>query len=561
MASFCLLPTELVEYIVSYLPQHDIYAVCQLNKALSNLAIPFLYRRVDLFIPAGSKIPRIDRFCLAIINSTRKANNVKSIRLGLSSSADLRRGQRWLPPDKNFDDRFMFRKAMTALSNETLVAAGDYLRDAISMREYSAYAALILLVLPSLHCLDIADYKNATLEHLHSILRNLDPGTPWNKRYPSRILLTRLSSIKKLSLVFDRKIGVAYSGDNSRITLDHFLNIPGIQTLELSNQSGNQHVGTVPALVIDPMVNSVRATNITTLVFRHSGALTPTLHSLLRCVPQLRSFTYDFFFRHQPVAEGSNRNQYMLMLDSWTEVLATFTSTLEVLVFSAEYCDKDAYFFHQPRINEKMYGYLDLTAFTALHTLECPVPFLTGDTKFSITREIYPLFPPALRHVTLRPDLSHASAPFPFDESRLERGLTFDESKEEAQWMMNARMDTSYMFQAALSLLEYLPELESIAVWQPADPRLEWFEGQVQDFATTCTNKNITGSILKPMVLRWKNAVHWDLMKETRVFDREMPQFGTVNRFWREEWKGRPLGLGCQYHLDALGSRKIRMRR
>ncbi|CAN9373133.1 unnamed protein product [Alternaria sp. RS040] len=444
MASFSLLPAELVEYIVSYLPQHDIYAVCQLNKDLLELAIPFLYRHVDLFISPNNRLPRIDRFCLAIIDSTRKANNVESIRLGLSPSSDFSVGQHWLPPDKNFDDQVMFRKAMTVLGDETLVATDDYLIDAISLREYSAYASLILLVLPNLCRLDVADCKSVTFHHLHTILRNLDPETAWNKRYPSRILLTRLSTIKKVSLMFDSRTGVAYRGDNSRMTLDHLLNIPSIETLELSHLKwpvGLQHMNTAHPHLTNPIVDRTRATNITTLVFRHSGAFTPALLSLLQCVPKLRSFTYEFFF---PGPLPPSYHHQMLSLDAWSEHLRRFSSTLQVLVFSAEYSDTSLYFFQQPRISEMLYGYLDLTAFTALHTLEVPFPFLTGDVDFSITKEIYPLLPPNLRHLTLRPDLSHAHLPFPLDESILPHGLTFAESKDMAQYRMNAHSGFCY---------------------------------------------------------------------------------------------------------------------
>ena len=57
----------------------------------------------------------------------------------------------------------MFKKAMDAMSQETLVTASDFLKDAIGMREYSAYAALIILTLPFLRSLHVADYKSPTI--------------------------------------------------------------------------------------------------------------------------------------------------------------------------------------------------------------------------------------------------------------------------------------------------------------------------------------------------------------------------------------------------------------
>jgi hypothetical protein len=178
-----------------------------------------------------------------------------------------------------------------------------------------------------------------------------------------------------------------------------------------------------------------------------------------------------------------------------------------------------------------------------------------------------PLLPPNLQHLTLRPDLSHAHLPFPLDESILPHGLTFAESKDMAQYRMNARMDVSYMFQAALSLLDLATtttSFRSLSVWQPADPGLSWFDGQIQDFATTCRNKNVTGRLLEPMLLRWKNgAEHWDLVREITLFESESEEEEELlsearanvlrERFWRGEGRlGQVLGLGCQFHVDAL---------
>lgn len=222
MASFAHLPAELVEYIVGYFYQSDILTICRLNKNLHALASPFLYRHVDLYIPPGNNnVPRIDRFCLNIVNDSRLASRVESLRLGLRPDEGVKEGQHWLPADKHFDDGLMFSKAMDAMSNKTLVAVGDYLRDAIGMREYSAYAALILLVLPALQHLEIADLKSATLDHLHTVLRNLNAGTTWNRRHASQALLERLSSIQQLSLNTDSFSGLVYRRDPGHPTLDH----------------------------------------------------------------------------------------------------------------------------------------------------------------------------------------------------------------------------------------------------------------------------------------------------------------------------------------------------
>jgi hypothetical protein len=173
MATFSHLPAELVEFIYSSLGQRDLYAVSQLNRNLHDLVIPFLYRNVDLFIRPGDKVPRIDWFCMNISKDPRLASRVETIRFGPSPDEGVKEGQRWVPRDSHFDDNIMFDLAMKALENESLVARGDYLKDAIIMREYAAYAAMIILVLPSLQALHIADCKPYRLSFgcvIHSCL-------------------------------------------------------------------------------------------------------------------------------------------------------------------------------------------------------------------------------------------------------------------------------------------------------------------------------------------------------------------------------------------------------
>lgn len=52
-----------------------------------------------------------------------------------------------------------------------------------------------------------------------------------------------------------------------------------------------------------------------------------------------------------------------------------------------------------------------------------------------------------------------------------------------------------------------------------------------------------------------------DSVKEITVFGKEDPESVCVDRYWRREWEGRPTGLGCQLHLDALGKRRVRLGR
>ncbi|KAF1926673.1 uncharacterized protein M421DRAFT_67247 [Didymella exigua CBS 183.55] len=547
MAPFAGLPTELVEFIASYLAQQDLYAVSRVNKSLHTLAAPYLYQHVDLVIHAGERMPRIDRFCLNILNDPRRAARIETLRLGPSSAEGVKEGQRWLPREKCFDDEAMYQKALTVLDDEPLITSGDYLRDAILQREYSAYATLIVLTASALRQLEISDFRYSTMDRLHTILRNLDTERAWNQRHASPALLGRLTRIKAVSCNVDRTAGIPYPDEKGYVYLDQVLNLPGLEILELFNTGALTHGPT------RPLITQVRATVITKLIVRHSSSCALAVRPLLACTPQLLSFTWDIAYDCHDRKDAPER---WIDLEAWNTSLGAVCKTLEILVFAAEYFDSGKFPFEQPRIGTRQFGYLDLTGFEQLRSLEAPIPFLTGDVEFSITADICPLLPPYLRHLSLRLDLSLAQLSYQLDTSILRTGLTLQQSQAEARCATSARMELSYLYHATIAMLDHAPALESISVWQPADPSLTWFDGQIADFATTCNNKSVYGIMLYPMLLRWRKPEHRDLVKEVRLesFSDRM------ERLCRRERAGIPLGLASQYHLRGLRSHLVRYR-
>lgn len=554
------LPAELVEFVLSYLVQRDLCALSQVNKSLYTLVIPHLYRYVDLIIQPGMKVPRIDWFCHNILMDPRRAARVERLRLGPSSEEGVKEGQRWLPQDRHFDDEAMYQLALNVLDEEPLITSEDYLKDAVMQREYSAYATLIVLALPVLKQLDIADFKYSTMDRLHTVLRNLDSNRTWNQRQPSPALLSRLACIKTVSCNVDKASGLPYPDGKGCVYLDQVLNLPGLECLEFSVTDTQAQLSRAlqPGMMVHwatrLLVSRVRTTAITRVVVRHSTSCAISVRPLLSCAPQLTSFTWDIAYDcrdRQEAPEG------WIDLDAWTESLKLSKNTLQTLVFAVEYFDSKKFSFEQPRIGCRQYGYLDLTGFEYLHTLEVPISFLTGDIDFSITAEIYPLFPPCLQHLSLRLDLMHAQSSYQLDTSVLPQGLTLPQSQAEARYAMDARMDLSYAYHATLALLDHAPTLVSLSVWQPADPSMSWFEGQISDFVTTCSNKAIVGNLLFPMLLRWKKVEHRDLVKEIRFGPSQGERF---ERLCRCERAGIPLGLASQYHLLALRSRLVKRR-
>ncbi|CAE7194837.1 hypothetical protein PTTW11_08027 [Pyrenophora teres f. teres] len=580
MASFSALAAELLEYIVAYLPQRDIYAICQLDKYFHALAVPFLYCSVDLSISSNGRLPRIDRFCQNIINDRRKAKRVHTIRMGKSPGQAAGDGETSLPRDESFDDQLIFQKAMAILNDPILERATQGLQEAVENRQYAAYAALVLLLIPCLHRLEVAGHKFSPARYLYSTVSEvvqIPPGTSEEVlRHVAQSIFGRFSTIKEVSIHFDRKSGVAYSSsqEDQQKSLWILWNFTCVEKLEFSHDEFGltslwetaPHMSRHPNLDVAHLKGLVPGARFTTVVLRHSSGWMngrSGMGYLLKYAAGAPSLTCDYFFDNEKQETRSTvisfQEAYFWDLKLWNMELRVAKEYLEVLVISAEYCDRRFHYFNQPRFEEKMHSAegLKLSRLTRLHTLEVPLPFLTGDIDFSISKLLDPSLPPSLRHLILRPDLSHAQYPFPSDVSELFTVLTVEELKLEAAYMERARMDVLYMFETSLALLDQIEDLESFSVWQPGHEGLQWSDDQMEEFATACRDKDVTGRIMLPMLLRSGKAEDWDLCKEIKLFNRKNPGDKTKTRLVRGEWEGRPVGLASQYHLHALKTHQV----
>ncbi|KAE8825548.1 hypothetical protein PTNB73_08546 [Pyrenophora teres f. teres] len=515
MASFSALAAELLEYIVAYLPQRDIYAICQLDKYFHALAVPFLYCSVDLSISSNGRLPRIDRFCQNIINDRRKAKRVHTIRMGKSPGQAAGDGETSLPRDESFDDQLIFQKAMAILNDPILERATQGLQEAVENRQYAAYAALVLLLIPCLHRLEVAGHKFSPARYLYSTVSEvvqIPPGTSEEVlRHVAQSIFGRFSTIKEVSIHFDRKSGVAYSSsqEDQQKSLWILWNFTCVEKLEFSHDEFGltslwetaPHMSRHPNLDVAHLKGLVPGARFTTVVLRHSSGWMngrSGMGYLLKYAAGAPSLTCDYFFDNEKQETRSTvisfQEAYFWDLKLWNMELRVAKEYLEVLVISAEYCDRRFHYFNQPRFEEKMHSAegLKLSRLTRLHTLEVPLPFLTGDIDFSISKLLDPSLPPSLRHLILRPDLSHAQYPFPSDVSELFTVLTVEELKLEAAYMERARMDVLYMFETSLALLDQIEDLESFSVWQPGHEGLQWSDDQMEEFATACRDKDVT---------------------------------------------------------------------
>ncbi|KAF2688655.1 hypothetical protein K458DRAFT_293035 [Lentithecium fluviatile CBS 122367] len=563
MASFSELPSELVEHIASYLGQAALYATSQLTRSLYTIIVPFLYRHVDLLIPLGNRLPRIDKFCFNILNDAKLAEYVRSLRVGLSSSERVWGGQQFLPNDNEIQHGYVCAKAQSELEDEALVSEGEDLRTALGAREYGAYAALIFMKLPSLHRLDLADCGYESLRPLHRILHGIVRNNNWQDRSPR--LAGRITSIKEVSYNFDWETGMRQENRTSNTKVWQVLPFSGLRKVEFPNTDKNLASLFEPPgrsmRGVPPTIRTWRTTSITTMTIRHSSEICDNLNGILQGTPHLQSLTCELWHDSSVCLPSVNVPWVWISLERWSESLKSVRTTLKTLVLSVEFFNGKELYFRQPDIRTHVTGHLDLRNFTVLQDLEVPVPFVTGDPVFWFAITFEPCLPPNLRHLTLRPDMSRAQFPYAFDSSILSETQSFQDSQRESNYLAGARMDMTCVFQTSLYLVDKLNSLNSITVWQPPDPTLAWFEGQMDDFVTSCRNKSVSGRIIYPQILRRKAATEWDLVQEVTLFDPSSPQSEPFERLFRGERNGIPLGLATQYHLGEFRKRHVRRHR
>ncbi|KAF1961514.1 hypothetical protein CC80DRAFT_488773 [Byssothecium circinans] len=560
MPSMSALSVELVEQIISYLDQPALYALCRVTKSTYNITEPFLYRHVDLLIPPGKRIPRIDKFLLKILNRPQLAKYVKTLRVGLSPEEEVSDGQRFLQRD-NGAEPLGYEMAMELIHDQPLVGNGDDLREALYARDYGAYAAMLLLTLPSLHRLEISDHENESLRPFHRILENVhyqivkesSPPLP-----PSQVV-DRIGAIEEMVLNCNSKSGYHHESGADEVKVHQAWKFPGVQKLEfMIPHKAYRRMWMQDRILLPPLIppSNIGSTCITNLVIRHSSRITECLRDMFAGTHQLRSLTCEIWHDASPSKKGGDTPSFSL--NEWSAALGLVQGTLERLVISVELCDSEQLYFKQPKVTQQISGSLDLRTFDKLTTLECPMPFISGDYTFLIIMPIEPCLPPGLQHVTIRTDISSAQFPYPFDTSILPSGLTYGDAQEEAQCLMSARMDVSYLASASLSVVDQLDNLKSISVWQPPDPSLNWFDSQLDDLATTCKNRGITAKALYPLAMRWKSAAHWNLVNEVSLFDPQYPESKNFPRLYRGEREGIPLGLATQYHLSEFKKRHVK---
>jgi hypothetical protein len=237
MGCFSELPVELVEHIASYLGQPALYAISQVRQSLYTIVIPLLYRHVDLLINPGHHLPRIDRFCFNVLNDAKLGDHVRSLRIGRSLEGGVQAGPRFLPNDSKMLGQTIYRRALEFLKLEASVWQGEDLRSALGAREYGAYAALLLLVLPSINSLYITDRRDETLRPLHCFLTNIVKAEQ-REALSSRVA-ARIASIKHVSYNFDWKFGMRPDDLDDNTKVWQVLPFPGLRKLEFPNTDKN----------------------------------------------------------------------------------------------------------------------------------------------------------------------------------------------------------------------------------------------------------------------------------------------------------------------------------
>lgn len=549
MANLSDLPSELFQHVLADLDQPAYHALSMASKSLYNFVIPYLYCDIDLLVRSNDHVPRVDRLFFNILDEPALGKHVRSLRIGVENHARLRDIRRCMPKESKSEHHRNYQKAMAFMDTwPEILDSGDSC-EALESNDYGAYAALLfLLVLPTLRRISIAENGDETLQPLKSIL----------EKFKSQMDEGALSSLRPIEGIEEVVYNV--EDDTAKPYRSHvrdalwlFLKFPFIKKVEVASIDSTGMLRWNTRVALPPPLIS-----LTTLVLRHVNRATEMLSNILKETPQLRCLVFEAC--HDSSEHRLASRQLWIPLEEWNIALRAVQNTLQTLVISVEFYDSDSFFFNQPSIKEQFSGRLDLRSFDQLHTLEVPVPFITGDPSISIFMDTnyLPFAPPNICHLILRTDMTDAQFVYPWDTSNRERGLSFQESKDESRVKNNARMDLRSILQFSLTLLDQLPFLQSFAVWQPPDPSLDFFDDQLEDLRTSCKNKSIIGKVLHPMLLRRRSPVHCNVVREVTIFDTKFPESGAVARMFRTERQGLPLGLGSQYHLKEFEKNYIR---
>jgi len=560
MAQISDLPSELVEQILSYLTQPSLYALSCVSRSLYVISIPYLYSDVDLLIPDPQLVPRVDRILFNILEKPYLAGHVKSLQVGVAPGVAVAYRRRCFPKDGGDQHQINYEKAMAFVDRMPLIPDRSDMEEPIFANDYGAYSALLLLALPSVQRVTLTDDSSESIRPIRDILSRLDAEEFLNRLQGT----SYFTSIKEVAINVDKTSGTRCH-PRSPNTVWQALGLPNIERLEFTvlTNDWSELFSRRRRLGFGANINyTFRTTAITSIVIRHTRHLSGSLRGVIQGTPQLRSLTCEMYCdlsesEVQALPNAFNRS-WIALIDLNTD-LTTAKYTLETLVLSVELCHGNNRFFQQPDIRKYFNGHLDLRGFVRLHTLEVPVPFLTGDPTFWDSEC---LLPESLRHLTLRTDMSRAQFPYPWDTSTLPAGLSYTESLEEKTHLDGARMDMSLIYRIALDLVDqHHHHLESMALWQPPDPSLEIFGDQLRDFAVSCRNKGMTAKAIYPLLMRWREARHWDLVREVTLFDRYHPAGEKFGRLFRGDRQGIPLGLATQYHLIEIKQGRVRKRR
>ncbi|KAF2016520.1 hypothetical protein BU24DRAFT_203630 [Aaosphaeria arxii CBS 175.79] len=546
MAGFSDLPLELVEFILSYCSQPELYALSIMSKSLFNITGPFLYKNVDLCI--RSKAPPVDRFIINMTDQRRLLNRITTLRIGQSSFERIAiDGRQRLAPSTPENQTTVLNlacKILGAMFGPILSQQSKNLIDDIYSRNYGGFVTLIILLSRNLRRLEIMDQGcNLILpQYLYYHLNTMDI----RQRIPS-------PSIPEMSFNVDHT-GVQSLNRDCRFDLASVLTTPGLTTLEfyvynITRLSASE----MPFTRFSPTIG-LAALNITTIILRHTRLITGILTCILPHTRALRTLVCEYFYdwgSHDWTRNVSEKR--WINVSALNDNLHFVKSSLQILVASVECCDLTRPFFQQPDILAQSTGKLDLVDFEKLHTLELPFPFITGDFQFSHRNAFESKLPPNLRHLLLRPDMSRAQFTYPVDTTLflLETHLTAWTKHAEASVVANT--DTTYMFRVTLSLVANTPGLESVTIWQPAQRSVGWSQAQLEDLTTLCKDNRIACVVAYPQLIRTLKAENWNLVKECVLVDpnRSIGNL-TEKRLRGRRENGIPLGLGAQYHLHAI---------
>ncbi|CAH0033923.1 unnamed protein product [Clonostachys rhizophaga] len=345
MARFSLVPTEIIDQILKFVPRPDLASLCRVNKSLHQSAELFLYSSIEIIWDKKHQKPSIAPLLRTLFHRPELLSYVDEVHLhGAYFPDDL---ERPLLDTATADiplDEFI------NIINKTKVSYADLWVERLRSGHMDAFAGLLIANLAKISYLDITHNFINGNDILSEVLLSKVFG-----QLPTFDHLKKMVYAKRLDYkVWERN-------EISLSTMSLFY-LPAVtdMTVRMSNPDVFEWLVDVPTL------NYLTSLDIGWFV-------EPYMAQLLPCVPNLKSLYWSWIYHQSP---NEDMEETILDFNKIVEILSNIKESLETFVFSMEIGGDD----YERKVDDMEFlgSFRGLREFKQLKYLSIPLVCLAG---------------------------------------------------------------------------------------------------------------------------------------------------------------------------------------